>query len=84
MQSGEAMQELHDAIAAVCPIEGVAVVDPVDSSTWRIDFAPEATEEEKAAAQNVIDTWVPTGEPVKRAVKEPIKKPTKKRGRKPK
>lgn len=46
--------ELHNAIATVCPINGVAVVDPLRKDTWRIDFADAATAQQKAAAEGVI------------------------------
>jgi hypothetical protein len=45
--------DLHAAIAAVCPIDGVSIGRKNDKSTWRIDFAPEATDAEKAAADAV-------------------------------
>ena len=48
---------LHSAIAAVCPIHGVAIVDPADKSTWRIDFKGEATAQERAAAQGVVASF---------------------------
>lgn len=46
--------KLHAAIAAVCPIEGVAIVTPDDKSTWRIDFAPEATDAQREAANRAL------------------------------
>lgn len=45
---------LHEAIAAACPIVGVAIGDPADRSTWRINFAAEATKEQAEAAQAVL------------------------------
>lgn len=48
---------LHNAIAIVCPIEGVSVGSVADRSTWRIDYAPEATLEQKAAAANVLASF---------------------------
>jgi hypothetical protein len=47
-------QEVHEAIEAVCPIVGVSIGDKADKSTWRIDFADNATEEQRAAAQVVL------------------------------
>ena len=47
--------KLHDAVAAVCPIHGVSVGDGENKTTWIISFKDEATNEEKAAAQAVID-----------------------------
>jgi hypothetical protein len=50
---------LHDSIAAVCPIVGVAVGDPANKATWRIDFAPSATASQQTAAQNVVASFDP-------------------------
>ena len=48
--------KLETAIKAVCPnIWGISINKIDDKATWRIDFGDEATEEEKAAAQAVID-----------------------------
>lgn len=46
--------QLHDAIEAVCPIEGIAIVNAADKSTWRIDFAAAATDAQKVAAQGIV------------------------------
>lgn len=40
---------LHSAIAAVCPIDGVSIIDPVAHAV-RIDFAASATTAQRAAA----------------------------------
>ena len=48
---------LHAFIAAVCPIEGVAIGRSNDKTTWRIDFAPEATTTQRLAAQAVVDAF---------------------------
>lgn len=42
---------LHAKIAAICPIDGVAIGDPANPATWRIDFAKTATVTQIAAAQ---------------------------------
>ena len=42
---------LHLAIDAVAPIESV-------DNTGRIVFKPEATDEQRAAAQTIVDNWV--------------------------
>lgn len=63
-----ALANLHGAVAAVCPIGGVSIGDLNDRSTWRIDFSPDATAPQKAAAQNVLDTFdinAPTSEDVR-------------------
>ena len=41
---------VHQAIAAVCQIGGISIGDENDKTTWRIDFADGATEEQKALA----------------------------------
>ena len=48
---------VHEAIAAVCPIDGVLFGDLADKATWRIDFSPNATEEEKARAKAALDAY---------------------------
>jgi len=48
---------LHDLIAALAPIDGVSIGKRSDKTTWRIDFKPEATEQQKAAAQAALDAF---------------------------
>ena len=48
---------LHAAIVAVCPIDGVAVANPSDRSTWRIDIRRSATPDQIAAAKSVVATF---------------------------
>jgi hypothetical protein len=50
-------KRLHQQISTVAPIFGVSLPDASDPATWRIDFKPEATPEQQAAAQAVIDGW---------------------------
>lgn len=50
---------LSDAISAVCPIEGVSVGTWDNKATWRIDFAPSALPEERAAAEAVVADFDP-------------------------
>ena len=50
------LNKLHNAIAAVCPIHGVSIGDTSDKTTWSISFKDEAADDEKIAAQAVIDT----------------------------
>jgi hypothetical protein len=45
---------LHAAVAAACPILGVSVGTPGDSASVVIAFAPEATSDQRAAAQTVV------------------------------
>jgi hypothetical protein len=55
--------KLYESIAAVAPIDGVAVGVPNDKSTWRIDFRAEATDAQRAAAQAVIASFVVVDSP---------------------
>jgi hypothetical protein len=50
---------LHQAIAAVCPIDGVAIVNPNDNTTWRIDYGPSATPAQQQAAQQALAAITP-------------------------
>lgn len=45
---------LNTLLAAVAPIVGVSIGSWTDRETWRIDFAPEATSEQIAAANVVL------------------------------
>ena len=56
----QAASLLHAKIAAVCPIDGVAIGDPADVKTWRIDFAVGATPAQQAAAQAALAVIAPT------------------------
>ena len=49
------LNKLHNAIEAVCPLHGISIRDASDKTTWSISFKDEATAEERAAAQAVID-----------------------------
>lgn len=49
--------KLDTAIRAVAPIVGVSIGRQDDKSTWRIDFAPEATQAERDAAAAVVTTF---------------------------
>jgi hypothetical protein len=62
---------LHDAIAAVCPIVGVSIGRRDDRSTWRIDYAPNATAEQRAAAQATLEAFDLLG-PAKQAAIDAI------------
>jgi hypothetical protein len=53
MQHDTTAADLHAEIAAVCPIHGVSIGRKNDKATWRIDFAPDATDAQKAAADAV-------------------------------
>lgn len=51
-------KELHEAIASVCPIDGVSIGDKNDKTKWRVSYKPEATPQQLTAAQGVIDAFV--------------------------
>jgi hypothetical protein len=53
-QSLTLARDVHLAVAAVCPIDGVAIGDPSDKATWRIDFAAAATAAQRQAAQAAL------------------------------
>lgn len=50
---------LHEAVAAVCPIEGVSIGDPDDKNTWSITYSPGATQAQKDAADAVLAAFDP-------------------------
>lgn len=49
-------QRLNDAVAAVCPILGVAILDLAAHAT-RIDFDPSATVQQQTAANNAVASF---------------------------
>ena len=49
---------IHDAIAAVCPIDSVSIGSYTDSTTWSVAFSPSATPQQIAAANALIPTIV--------------------------
>ncbi len=46
---------VHNALKAVAPISGVS--EGADDASWEIQFAPEATEAQRAAAQEVLASF---------------------------
>ena len=51
--------QLDTAVRLVCPaIDGVYIGDPANRVTWGVWFQVAATTEQKAAAQNVIQTII--------------------------
>lgn len=48
---------LHEAVAQVCPIDGISVGAPGDRSTWIVSFGAAATDQQKAAAASVIQSF---------------------------
>lgn len=51
--------DLHDAIAAVCPIAGVRIGDWANKATWGIDFDSSATAQQKTDAQTALTNFDP-------------------------
>ncbi len=49
---------LHAAVASICPITGVGVGDPTDKTTWRVDFDPSATDDQKRAAEAAVQSYI--------------------------
>lgn len=51
------INDLHKAISAVCPIDGISIGRKADRSTWRIDFQQSATAAQKTAAQAILASF---------------------------
>ena len=47
---------LHHAISEVCPVVSTKIVDAVDRATWSFEPGASATQAQKDAGQNVIET----------------------------
>ena len=45
---------LHEVISAVCPIDGVSVVNARDRGTWSVAYSPTATPAQIAAAKAIL------------------------------
>lgn len=53
-------RRLHEALAAAAiPIDGVSIGRDDDRLTWRIDFRPEATDEQRSVASRLLETFDP-------------------------
>lgn len=51
--------QLHDALEQQgIPIEGVSIGRRHDRSTWRVDFAPTATDAQRSAAAALLRTLI--------------------------
>lgn len=53
----------------VAPLIGISIGDKFDNTTWRIDYAPEATQEQIAAAESILKNFDFNGEPVPKSIK---------------
>ena len=47
-------QKLNDAVAAVCPIDGVSIGDEADKATWAIRYAAIATVSQRSAGAEAL------------------------------
>lgn len=54
--------QLHKQVEAVCPIVGVNIGKDDDKSTWKVCF-DNATPQEQAAAQAVVDSFIAQPDP---------------------
>lgn len=54
---------LTQAIQSLAPIMGVSIGDPADKGTWRVDFLPEATQEQRDAATACLAAFDPANVP---------------------
>lgn len=68
--SGINIADLHRVAAALAPIDGVAVGRADDRSTWRIDFSPDATAEQRAAASAALAAYDPEAPTIDEIVRE--------------
>jgi hypothetical protein len=55
-----ALNRLHQAVAAVAPIDGVSIGNLSNRSTWVVSYQTGATPAQRTAGQNVINTFDPT------------------------
>ena len=51
------LEKLIDKIKKVCPVDGIQIGNLDDKKTWMIDYCPEATEEEKKKAQEILENY---------------------------
>lgn len=50
--------KLDSEIQKACPIYGVSIGRKDDKSTWRIDYKPEATQEQRDIAAAIMESYV--------------------------
>lgn len=50
---------IHGLLTVIAPINGISIVDPENSNTWRIDFKDSATDAQRAAATKYLETYNP-------------------------
>lgn len=49
------LSDLHNAVAKVCPIDGVR---QLTDNSYEVMFREEATPEQRSAAQTIVDSWI--------------------------
>jgi len=49
------LKKIHAAIEEIAPIHGISMPNPEDKTSWVVNFKDEATAQQKADAQAVID-----------------------------
>jgi len=57
MHPNRFLYKLTNLVLAVAPIHGVSIDDEANKRGWRIDFKDEATPQQRAAAQQVLDDF---------------------------
>ena len=60
--------DIHEAVAQVCPIDGVSIGEPDDKTTWTISYGQAATQQQKAAAAEVVRNFDVNATPVPQSV----------------
>ena len=60
MKATDFASKVHAVVAAVAPIASVAIGRRDDTSTWRIDFRPEATDAQRLAANAALAAYDPS------------------------
>lgn len=59
---------LYDAVAAICPINGVSIGDSGDRATWHIDYAAVASAGQRKAAAGILAALDPAKLPMSRLI----------------
>lgn len=56
--SKQTIKDLSAAISAVCPIDGITINDPNNKSSWKIFYAPNATQAQQILAREALVNFV--------------------------
>lgn len=49
--------DITDKIKEVCPIYGISMPNAMDKQTWRIEYKPDATNEQKLQAATILSNY---------------------------